>query len=300
MIAAFHDVYRRYGKHSALKGLNLSVPEGSAFALVGANGAGKTTAIKILMNLIAPTGGHANVLGIDSRALSPREFARIGYVSENQSLPERLTVGEYLNYLRPFYPTWDRDRESQLLRQLRLPLDRKIGALSHGMHMKMLLLCALPFRPALLVLDEPFSGLDPLVRDELLEGLIEGAGSMTVLISSHDLAEIEGFITHLAFVDSGRVLFQEGIDDLSARHREVRVTLDQEPPSSVALPDTWLDVRRSGSVLSFIDTQYTEAELPHRIAAQFSGIRDISIESVSLRRTFTTLARAAQTQASSP
>jgi len=164
---------KRFGRMDALQNLSFAVPEGSAFALIGANGAGKTTTIKVLMNILEPTSGHANVLGVDSRKISPRELAEIGYVSENQDMPARLTVSQFLAYLRPFYPTWDRALEKSLLRQLRLPADRKIADLSHGMRLKMALACALPFRPRLLVLDEPFSGLDPLVRDEFMEGLLE-------------------------------------------------------------------------------------------------------------------------------
>src|SRR5271170_8098479 len=103
------NLWKKFGHHEALRGLNFAVPEGSTFALIGANGAGKTTAIKVLMNIIAPSRGHATVMGVDSRRLSPRELSRIGYVSESQDLPERLTVVQYLDYLRPFYPHWDRD-----------------------------------------------------------------------------------------------------------------------------------------------------------------------------------------------
>ena len=203
------NLWKTFRRFEALKGLSFSVPEGSAFALIGANGAGKTTAIKVLMNILEPTRGVTTVLGVNSRALSPRELRRIGYVSENQDMPADLTVAQYMDYLRPFYPTWDAALEASILRQLRLPPDRKIGDLSHGMRMKMALACALPFRPKLLVLDEPFSGLDPLVRDEFMEGLLEQAGEMTILVSSHELAEIEGVATHVAFIDEGRLLFEE-------------------------------------------------------------------------------------------
>jgi len=133
------NVWKKYSRHEALRGLSFSVPEGSAFALIGANGAGKTTTIKILMNIIEATGGSATVLGVDSRRLSPRELARIGYVSENQDMPDRLTVSEYLDYLRPLYPTWDRSLEISIRRRLQLPGDRRIRDLSHGMRMKMTL-----------------------------------------------------------------------------------------------------------------------------------------------------------------
>ena len=146
-----HDLWKKFGRYDALRGFSFNVPEGSAYALIGANGAGKTTTIKTLMNIIEPTRGSARVLGTDSRKIGPRELCRIGYVSENQDMPERLTVSEYLAYLRPFYPAWDRELEASIQRQLRLPEDRRIGHLSHGMRMKMALACALPFRPKLLI-----------------------------------------------------------------------------------------------------------------------------------------------------
>jgi ABC-2 type transport system ATP-binding protein len=116
--------------------LSFAVPEGSAFALIGANGAGKTTTIKIVMNILQATHGTAEVLGVDSCRLSPRELAQIGYVSENQDMPPRLSVEEFVAHLRPFYPTWDTELEKALLRQLRLPLERRIRDLSHGMRLK--------------------------------------------------------------------------------------------------------------------------------------------------------------------
>ena len=183
MIIRTSDLHKAYGRHDALRGLNLTVPDGSAFALIGANGAGKTTTIRVLLNLLAPSAGTATVLGVDSRRLSLPEFAQIGYVSENQRMPARLTVAQYLAHLRAFYANWDGELERSILTQLRLPSERKIGDLSHGMRMKMALACALPFRPKLLVLDEPFSGMDPLVRDEFMGRLLEQAGAMTVLIS---------------------------------------------------------------------------------------------------------------------
>ena len=151
-----------------LNGLNLAVPEGSLYGLLGPNGAGKTTTIKILMNIIGASGGRAEALGVDSRRLGPKSFAQIGYVSENQEMPEWMTVEYFLAYLRPFYPAWDVAREKELLRQFELPLDRKLKHLSRGMRMKAALASSLAYRPKLIVLDEPFTGLDPLVRDEFI------------------------------------------------------------------------------------------------------------------------------------
>jgi ABC-2 type transport system ATP-binding protein len=287
---------KSYGRFDALRGLTLSVPEGSAFALIGPNGAGKTTTIKVLMNILAPSAGSATVLGVDSREISPQEIAQIGYVSENQNMPGRMTVAQYLKYLRPFYPNWDRSLEETLLRQFRLPPGRKIRDLSHGMRMKMCLACALPFRPKLLVLDEPFSGLDPLVRDELTEGLVEQIGATTILVSSHELSDLEGLATHVGYIDQGRVLFQESMDDLTGRLREVRVTLADEAVVPAKGPNSWLQVCAEGNVLSFVETRFVENELPARIAAVLTGVRTIDVQPINLRSIFTAIARDAQRQ----
>ena len=286
------DLWKRFGRHEALRGLSFNVPEGSAFALIGANGAGKTTTIKVLMNIIEPSRGGASILGVDSRRLSPKELCRIGYVSENQQMPEGLTVGEYLDYLRPFYPGWDRDLEASLRRDLRLPDDRKIGALSHGMRMKMALACALPFRPKVLVLDEPFSGLDPLVRDEFMEGMLRQASEMTVLISSHELGEIDGVATHVGFLDEGKLLFEESMCDLIARFREVHVTLEREAHAPNPIPENWLQVRVMGNVLEFVETRFKEESLAARVASVCDGVRRVDAQPMGLRSIFTALARA--------
>ena len=289
-----HDLWKKFGRHDALRGFSFNVPEGSAYALIGANGAGKTTTIKVLMNIIEPTQGCATVFGKDSRKISPQELCRIGYVSENQDMPERLTVSEYLAYLRPFYPTWDRDLEASITRQLRLPHDRRIGHLSHGMRMKMALACALPFRPELLVLDEPFSGLDPLVREEFMEQLLQQAGEMTVLISSHELGEIDGVATHVGFLDEGTLLFEESMTDLTGRFREVRITTDREARFPGGAPAHWLDVRVSGNLMTFVDTQFSDDGLRSHVEVLVRGVRHIDAQPMPLRSIFVTLARAAR------
>lgn len=296
MIIHTEELQKHFGRHAALTGLNLSVLEGSAYALIGPNGAGKTTTIHLLMNFISPSRGAATVLGTDSRLLGPRHMAQIGYVSENQEMPGAMTVGNYISYLRPFYPTWDISLEAALLAQLRLPPDRKIENLSHGMRMKMGLACALPFRPRLLILDEPFSGLDPLARDEFVEGLLQQAGEMTIFISSHELSEIETFATHVGFLDVGRLLFQEPLETLQCRLRAVRLILDRDAVLLPHAPRTWLDMAAGGSVLSFVDTQYEKEALDRSVAALVPGVQRIEVQPVPLRSVYTTLARASQAE----
>jgi ABC-2 type transport system ATP-binding protein len=292
MLVHADGLWKRFKGVAVLQGLSLAVPQGSTFALVGANGAGKTTTMKVLMNLFEPTAGTATVFGVDTRRLAPRELAQIGYVSEHQQLPGRMTVSAYMDYLRPFYPTWDRSLEAEIVAQFRLPPDRRIGDLSHGMRIKTALACALPFRPKLLMLDEPLTGLDPLIRDEFIDRLKQQAGETTILVSSHELAEIEEVTTHVAFVDRGQVKFQEGLRDLTARLRRVTVILADGVAMPARLPCEWLDVRRTGKILSFVDTRYSARDLPAKVAAIFGAVNRVDAEPIALRTIYTSLARA--------
>jgi ABC-2 type transport system ATP-binding protein len=285
---------KRFGRVRALRDVSLTVEEGSATALIGANGAGKSTLIRTLMNLYDPTSGSATVLGVDSRKLSPRELAQIGYVAESQEMPAQFTVGGYVEYLRPFYRTWDRDLEASLLARLRLPTDRAIGALSHGMRMKMGLLCALPFHPKLLILDEPLSGLDPMSRDDLIESLLRNAEDVTILISSQEVNEIEGLATHVAMLDQGNLVLHEPAEALLSRFREVRVTLDREAVLPPWRDPAWVQWQTSGNVLSFVECEFSEQRF-EKVKSYFSTARRIEAQTMGLRSIFTTLARTRET-----
>ena len=300
MIIRSEALNKSYRRHAALRGVSLAVPEGSIYALIGENGAGKTTTIKTLLNILMPSSGRAEVLGVDSRRLSPREFAQIGYVSENQQLPRRLTVGAYLAYLRPFYPTWDSALERTLVAELQLPLDRKIRELSHGMRMKASLACALCYRPKLLVLDEPFSGLDPLVRDELMERLLRQADEMTVFLSSHELDEIEGSTTYVAYLEDGRLLIQESMASLAHRAREVRVTLLSRASIPAQAPSNWVNLEAEGSVLSFLDLGYEPEVLKAALNATLPEVREVTVQPAPLRSIFTALARTSASRGLQP
>ena len=118
---------RRFGRLDAVNELTLHVPAGSIFGLIGPNGAGKTTTLKLLMNIIRPTSGRAQVLGVESQRLGPPEFAKIGYVSENQRMPDWMTVRQLLAYCKPFYPTWDDTLSARLVDVMALPLDRRMA-----------------------------------------------------------------------------------------------------------------------------------------------------------------------------
>ena len=289
---------RRYWRTEAVHDLTFHLPEGSVSALLGPNGAGKTTTLKMLMNLLAPTSGSARVLGVDARRLGERERQQIGYVSENQQQPLWMTVRQLLDYCRPFYPTWDRELEAKLLRDFDLPEDRKLSRLSRGMLMKAVLLSSLAYRPKLLVLDEPFSGLDPLARHEFIAGLIEAArlGEWSVLVSSHDIDDVEKLVDRAVMIDAGRLVLQESTEALASRFRRVEVQLDGTLSVAGGPLPAWWEWAREGSRVRFVDSDFdpvrTEAACRERFPAA-----QVQAHPMTLREIFVSQARASRQSA---
>jgi ABC-2 type transport system ATP-binding protein len=285
-----HDLTCAYGRSEAVRGLTLTVPPGSLTALLGPNGAGKTTTIRTLMNMLRPKRGRAMVLGVDSRRLGPSEFQRIGHVSESQKMPGWMTVSQLLAYCQPFYPSWDAALCASLVRQFDLPPDVAIARLSRGMRVKAALVSSLAYRPKLLVLDEPFSGLDPSVRDELVRGVLELAGEeqWSVLISSHDVDEVERLVDAVAFIDAGRLLLSEPLAELQARFRLVEVTIENgQPPPPL---ESWIALETSGRIVRFVETRYREGESERALAEMFPTAQ-VDVQPMTLREIFVALVR---------
>jgi len=227
---------RRFGKTVALNDVTLRVPRGAVLGLVGENGAGKTTLIKHLLGLYKAQAGTVRVFGLDPVREPVAVLSRLGYLSEDRDLPDWLTVGELGRYLSAFYPTWDDALAASLVRQFGLDADAKIRTLSQGQKARVGLMAALSYRPELLVLDEPSTGLDPVVRREILGAIIRTIAEegRTVLFSSHLLDEIERVCDHVAMIDRGRVVLFGPLDSVKESHR--RVTLRLEEPAGAAPP----------------------------------------------------------------
>jgi len=275
----------------ALDRLNLEIAEGSMYGLIGTNGAGKTTLIKIAMNILAPSAGTVEVMGCNSRKLYGPMFEQIGYVSENQELPDWMTVEYFLAYVKEFYPAWDDAAAREMVYQFELPLKRKLRQLSRGMRMKAALASALAYRPRFVVMDEPFSGLDPSVRDELIRALLERAGEATVLISSHDLAEIESFASHIGYLQDGRMQFSEEMNALAGRFREVEVTLASPVERRDQWPASWIHPESSPAVIRFVETRFDRDKTSAEIAQRFPSANNVSYRPMPLREIFVAMAK---------
>ena len=284
-------LHKRFHRVHAVRNVSLNVEEGAVYALMGPNGAGKTTLIKLLMNLMSPTDGQIVVLGQGVHKLEGRGLEAVGYVSENQKLPGWMAVGRFLAYCRPFYPTWDSSLEKRLIDRFELPLHRRLKHLSRGQRMKAALCSALAFHPRLLVLDEPLSGLDPLVRDDLMESLTELASETTVLLSSHDLAEIESFASHVGYMGDGQLLLSEPMNRLQTRFRKVTALSAESLKTQVSSPAEWIEFEADGNKARWIETEY-DAESSLARARQVLGPVELSVQSMTLREVFLTMARA--------
>jgi ABC-2 type transport system ATP-binding protein len=287
------NLTRRYWRHTAVDNLTLSMPRGSLCAFLGRNGAGKTTTIKMLAGLVRPTAGASRLRGQNSQSLRPTDWQRIGYVSENQKLYDWMRVGELIAFTRKLYPQWDEQFEKDLTRKFSLPLDRKIKSCSLGEQRKLALLLSLAYRPELLILDEPFSGLDVLVKDEFLAGLLEltQQNEWSVFFSTHDIAEVERLADQVMIVEKGKLELNESLESLQQRFRRVQIYQDLPPEIDT---QSVLDLQQGDSASSFTHPRWTQ-DLEAQWRARFGSA--IEIKPMSLHDLFLSLARSYQNRA---
>jgi ABC-2 type transport system ATP-binding protein len=288
-----HHVTYRYGSVEALCDLDLLVPDGALYALLGPNGSGKTTLLQVLMGLRRPQRGQVSLLGVDSRTLTVKDRAAIGYVAEGQSLPGWMRLEQLEAYLAPLYPTWDAALAASLRERFSLDPKQKIGTLSRGSHMKAALLCALAPRPRLLLMDEPFTGMDALVKDDLVRGLLESAGSegWTVLLSSHDIGELELLADWVGFLDAGRMRVSEPMEVVRQRFKHVEIVIPPLQADGAAYPPNWLAVERSGSRLRFVASNAGREDVRRSVGARLPDATQIDVRDATLREVFVALAR---------
>lgn len=213
---------KRFDRIAALDDLTLSLPAGHIVGLLGRNGCGKTTLLQHAVGLLLPSAGECRTLGTSTRTLGAEQLARMGYVPQAPRLIEWMRVEQHLSYLASFYVTWDLTRQERLQAELELPRDVKVGTLSGGDLQKFAVIASVCHHPKLLFLDEPFSALDPIVRERMLALLIELAreDESTIVVSSHILHDVEKVIDWVVCLDRGRLVVNSALDELQERYAE--------------------------------------------------------------------------------
>jgi ABC-2 type transport system ATP-binding protein len=274
---------KRFGKHAAVDDLSLEVPRGSIFGLLGQNGAGKTTTIRTLLNLLQPTDGRLSILGHDSVSDSLALRRSVGYLPEEPTYYPWMTVDEVVGFNAAFYPSWDGELAGSLLKRLELPRDRRLRNLSRGMQAKAGLVMALATRPEVLILDDPTSGLDPVVRHEFLEAMIANvqAEGGTVFFSTHLLHEMERVADQVAILHHGRLQVRASLEDLKSQVKQLRAVYPHAVPDSFPV-SRLLRVRRNSHQATLTVTGYRPemTELLRGSGAESVEVIDLSLEEI--------------------
>jgi len=234
-VITVESVTKKFGRNVAMEDISYTVEPGVVFALLGENGAGKTTTIRVLLGMCDPDSGRSTVLGLDSRKDDLAIRRRVGYVPEQPSLYDWMTVTEIGRFAAPFYADGFWTEYCRLVKEFQLPFETKIKNLSKGMRAKVSLSLALAHDPELLILDEPTSGLDPMVRREFLESMVDRAATgKTVFLSSHQIGEVERVADYVAIMKKSKLRLVERLDELKDSTRLLTATLSE---SVTFLPD---------------------------------------------------------------
>jgi ABC-2 type transport system ATP-binding protein len=281
------DLSRSFGDKTALDRVSFRATAGQVYGLVGSNGAGKTTLLKHLLGLLRATTGSVRVFGLDPVRDPVGVLGRVGYLSEEHELPEWMRVGELMRYTQAFHPTWDASYARELLETFALDPDKKIKDLSKGMRAQAGLISAVAHRPELLILDEPSSGLDAVVRRDILDAIVRAVADdgRTVIFSSHLLDEVERMSDHVTMIHQGRVTLSGVLDDVRGEYQRSRVRFGQhfeQPP----VLDTALVTEGGGRVWSVVHSGPLE-KFRHSVLARGGEIvesRDATLEEIFLAR----------------
>jgi len=238
-------VTKSYRRTEALRDFSLTIPRGTALGFLGPNGAGKSTTIKLLMGLLRRDAGQVRVLCRDPLVDPLSVRLRVGYVPEQQFIYRWMRVYEAVAFCKSVFPRWDDRLCVHLLEMFDLDRDKKVAQLSKGMLTKLALLLALCHEPEVLILDEPMAGLDPIVREALLDGILEQINDrgLTVLLSSHSFADVQRLAERIAILHQGRLLVEASIDELITRTKRVRAVL-RDGCQPRRLPDEAIFQRR--------------------------------------------------------
>lgn len=282
MSAALHfeRVTRRFGAKTAVDELDLSVEPGTILGLVGRNGSGKTTSLSLAHGILYPDAGSIRVLGSDPVTDGMELRTRVSLMAEESALYPWMTVREILDFGASLHPNWDAKLAADVCDRLKLEKEQKIRHLSRGSRAKVSLALAVSVRPELLLLDDPTAGLDPLVRREVLQGVLEAVSDEggAVVYASHLVHDIERVADDVVFLDAGKKRFEASVERLKETMRRARAVFDAGAPDGIQL-DGKIDAQADGRVLTVV-AEDPDRDLDARLRSL--GARDVEVESISL------------------
>lgn len=286
-IVEIQGLSRKFGAMRALDEINLTVEPGLVYGLVGSNGAGKSTLIKHILGLMRAQQGTVRTFGLDPVRHPVEVLGEIGYLSEDRDLPDWMRIHELLNYTSAFYPRWDQDYAEELLRTFDLDPRKKVKNLSKGMRAQAGLIVAVAHRPRLLLLDEPSTGLDAVVRKDILNAIVRAVADdgRTVVFSSHLLDEVEQMSDRVFMIDRGRLALEGSVDEIRAGHFVVDVRLHSATP---IVPQTLgvLSTEVVGSQCRLVSMAQEESTETMRATMESRGYEVLHLRNATLQEVF--------------
>jgi ABC-2 type transport system ATP-binding protein len=291
---AFEKVSRRFGTTVALDGVSFELAPGSVLGLIGRNGAGKTTALRLALGTLWPDAGTIRTLGLDP-VVNGREVAsRVALLSEESALYSWMTIAEIIRFTAALHPRWDSAIASRLTQDLDLEPKKRIGQLSRGTRAKVALVLAVAARPDVLLLDDPTAGLDPLVRREVLDGVLEAVSHEggAVIYASHLVHDVERVADHVIVLDGGRTRLEGNLESLKAGIRRARAVFDDDAPHAFQVQGV-IDTASDGRVLTVV-AEASDRELD--AALRKLGAREVAIEALPLEEILVALLREGRTK----
>jgi ABC-2 type transport system ATP-binding protein len=277
---SFEGVSRSFGRKVALDDVSIRVEPGTVLGLVGSNGAGKTTALRLAHGLLFPDGGRIEVLGLDPARDGREVRTRVSLLSEESSLYPWMRVSEIVRFAAALHPRFDLEHAESLRGRLDLDPHAKIGTLSRGTRAKVALVLAVAARPDLLLLDDPTAGLDPLVRREVLEGILDAvpAEGGAVVYASHLVHDVERVVDRVAVMDGGRLRLQGSLDEVKARVRRATAVFEGGAPEDATIEGR-IVARADGRVLTVV-AEGENGQLAGSLRSL--GATSVEVESLSL------------------
>jgi len=278
------NLTKRYTRRKeAVKNLSIKVPKGSVYVFLGRNGAGKTTTIRMLLGLLQKTLGEIEVLGFNPDRESVDINRRVGYVADSPKMYDWMNIEEIIYFTRSFYPKWDEKLAGNLLEQFELSPKAKLRDLSRGMYGKVALLLALSHQPELLILDDPTSGLDPVVRRQFLQGIIEVIHQQerTVFFSTHIVTEVEQVADWVGIIDNGELLLSEPLEELKNSVKKIRLIFEDKIPQDIPFKNI-LKKEISGHelLLTVKDFDSEILQLTSKLNPKNTEVLDLNLEEI--------------------